>query len=80
MSDVTRLLEAANMRGLVHALTAMIEERKAVRSQIVRLHDYYWLRIWRAPVAPEDRKILPAVEDVEDMVCSLAAASDARGN
>jgi hypothetical protein len=70
----TRLLEAANMRGLVHAFTSMLEERKAVRSQIVRVHDYYWLRIWRSPDATEDRRALPAAEDVEDMVCSLAAS------
>lgn len=68
----TRLLEAANMRGLVHAFTSMLEERKAVRSQIVRVHDYYWLRIWRNPAATEGRGSVPAAEDVEDMVCSLA--------
>jgi hypothetical protein len=71
----TRLLEAANMRGLVHAITSMIEERKAVRSQIVRVHDYYWLRIWRNPSVIEDRRVLPAVEDVEDLVCSITASA-----
>ncbi|QNI34150.1 hypothetical protein H7849_09740 [Alloacidobacterium dinghuense] len=70
----TRLLEAANMRGLVHAFTAMLEERKAVRSQIVRVHDYFWLRIWRSHVPEEDQRILPAAEEVEDMVCSLATS------
>jgi hypothetical protein len=68
-----RLLEAANMRGLIHVFTAMLEERKAVRSQIVRVHDYYWLRIWRNPEVTEGSRVLPATEDVEDMVCSLAA-------
>jgi len=71
----TRLLEAVSMRGLVHAITSMIEERKAVRSQIVRVHDYYWLRIWRNPPVTGDRRILPAVEDVEDLVCSIAASA-----
>jgi hypothetical protein len=66
----TRLLEAANMRGLIHAVTAMIEERKAVHSQIVRVYDYFWLRIWRNP---RGSRALPAAEDVEDMVCSLAS-------
>jgi hypothetical protein len=69
----TRLLEAANMRGLIHAFTAMLEERKAMRSQIVRVHDYYWLRIWRHPAVTEGSRVLPATEEVEDMVCSLAA-------
>lgn len=69
-----RLLEAANMRGLIHAFTAMLEERKAVRSRIVRVHDYYWLRIWRNPERIEGGRVLPTTDDVEDMVCSLAAA------
>jgi hypothetical protein len=68
----TRLLQAANMRGLVHAFTAMLEERKAVRSQIVRLHDYFWLRIWRNQAALESDRTLPAVGDIEDMVCQFA--------
>jgi hypothetical protein len=71
----TRLLEAANMRGLVHAITSMLEERKAVRTQIVRVHDYYWLRIWRNPLVTGDRRVLPAVEEVEDLVCSIAASA-----
>jgi hypothetical protein len=71
----TRLLETASMRGLVHAITLMIEERKAVRSQIVRIHDYYWLRIWRNPPVTGDREVLPAVEDIEDLVCSVAASA-----
>lgn len=66
----TRLLEAVNIRGLVHAFAAFLEERKAVRSQIVRLHDYFWLRIWRSQ-ATETGKVLPGAEEVEDMVCSL---------
>lgn len=71
----TRLLEAASMRGLVHAITSTVEERKAVRSQIVRVHDYYWLRIWRNPLVTGDRRVLPAVEEVEDLVCSIAASA-----
>lgn len=69
----TRLLEAANVRGLVHAVTAMLEERKAVRSQIVRVHDYYWLRIWRNPAAAGHGMALPAAGEVEDMVCSITS-------
>jgi hypothetical protein len=69
----TRLLEATNMRGIVHAFTAMIEERKAVHSQIVRVHDYFWLRIWRYTLQ-EGRSALPHAEDVEDMVCTLMAS------
>ncbi len=71
VSPIIRLLEAANMRGLVHAFAAMLEERKAVRSQIVRIHDYFWLRIWRG-AAVDSTSGLPVAGEVEDMVCSLA--------
>jgi hypothetical protein len=67
----TRLLEAANARGLAHAFTAMIEERKPLHSQIVRIHDYYWLRLWRNSIPVEDAPRLPAMDEVEDMICSV---------
>ena len=69
-----RLLEAMNMRGLVHAFTGMMEENKPVQAKIVRIHDYFWLRLWRNPLPAEDSKALPGIPDVEDMVCALAAA------
>lgn len=69
-----RLLEAMNMRGLVHAFTGMMEENKPVQAKIVRVHDYFWLRLWRNPMPAEDSKALPGIPDVEDMVCALAAA------
>jgi hypothetical protein len=68
-----RLLEAMNMRGLVHAFTGMMEENKPVQAKIVRVHDYFWLRLWRNSRPTEDSKALPGVLDVEDMVCALAA-------
>ena len=67
-----RLLEAANVRGLVHALTGMIEERKPVQARIVRIHDYFWLRLWSNTNVAEGRKPVLSALDVEDMVCSLA--------
>ena len=69
-----RLLEAMNMRGLVHAFTGMMEENKPVQAKIVRIHDYFWLRLWRNPLPAEDSRALPGSPDVEDMVCALAAA------
>lgn len=69
----TRLLEAANMRGVVHAFAAFLEERKAVRAQVVRIHDYFWLRIWRS-LDTNPQQFLREVEDVEDMLCFLAAS------
>ncbi len=65
----TRLLAAENMRGMIHAFTALIEECKAVRSQIVRVHDYFWLRIWRQ----NSEAWNVSSENIEDMVCTLAS-------
>lgn len=69
----TRLLEVANMRGLVHAVTTELEERKPSRSRILRVGDYFWLRIWRRAAGSDGPSVLPAAEDVEDLVCSLAS-------
>jgi len=67
-----RLLEVANVRGLVLTLAGMIEERKPTQARIVRVHDYFWLRLWHTSPIGDDRKPIPGTDDVEDMVCSLA--------
>lgn len=60
----TRFLEAASSWVLVRAITRLIEAEKPVEARLVRIHDYYWLRIWRrgstGPGLPECR----AVEDL----------------
>jgi hypothetical protein len=66
----TRLLEAANLRGLVLTLAEMIEERKPVQSRLIRIRDYYWLRLWLSSSVVA-KGALPAATDVEDMICSL---------
>jgi Type II secretion system (T2SS), protein E, N-terminal domain len=67
----TRLLEAMNLRGLVHSFTGMIEESKPVQARIVRIHDYFWLRLWRSAGSGKDEESLLGHDNVEDMVCSL---------
>jgi hypothetical protein len=67
----TRLLEAMNLRGLVHSFTGMIEESKPVQARIVRIHDYFWLRLWRSAGSGKDQESLLGHDNVEDMVCSL---------
>jgi hypothetical protein len=60
----TRFLEAASSWVLVRAITRLIETEKPVEARLVRIHDYYWLRIWRrgwtGPGLPE----CGAVEDL----------------
>lgn len=70
-----RLLEAGSMRGLVHAMTGMIEERKPVEARLLRVHDFFWLRIWLRSADGEDRSPIPGREEVEDMVCSFQPES-----
>lgn len=72
----TRLLEAAHLRGLAVTMANMIEERKPVQARIVRVHDYFWLRLWHALPGTEGRKALPSLDEVEDMVCSLQAGGN----
>jgi Type II secretion system (T2SS), protein E, N-terminal domain len=67
----TRLLEATNTRGLMLTLAGMVEECKPVQARLVRIHDYFWLRLWRTSPAEGGRKPVPAMSDVEDMVCAL---------
>jgi hypothetical protein len=65
-----RLIEAVNMDVLVRALTKIIESEKPAEVRLVRMHDYFWLRMWRQSGAGQDR-IPPAQEDVEDVLCAI---------
>lgn len=42
-----RLIEAGNLDLLAEAFTRQIEKEKPVEARIVRLHDLFWLRLWR---------------------------------
>ncbi|HEX3437214.1 MAG TPA: hypothetical protein VHT24_10650 [Pseudacidobacterium sp.] len=68
----TRLLEASSLRGVALAMTAMIEERKPVKARLVRMHNYFWLRLWCNSAVEEAINPLPAVDEVEDMICSFS--------
>jgi hypothetical protein len=70
-----RLLEMDNVRSLVLTLSGMIEERKPTQARLVRVHDYFWLRLWHTSPEADDRKPAPVHDRVEDMVCSLAQLS-----
>jgi hypothetical protein len=59
-----RMLEAGNLRGLVLALSSTLERVQPAEAKIVRMHDFFWLRMWHASDGPG-----PAI--VEDVLCSL---------
>ncbi len=71
----TRFLEAASSWILVRAITRLMEESRPVEARLVRIHDYYWLRLWRRH-APGPG--LPACDAVEDLLATLGTAG--RGN
>jgi hypothetical protein len=61
-------LEAANSWVLVRAMARRIEAARAAQSRLVRVHDIFWLRIWRqTPTGPG----LPAPDTVEDLLATV---------
>jgi hypothetical protein len=61
------LLEASSEPALVQALAKAIEKARPAASQLVRIHDCLWLRMWqRAQSGP-----LPDADSVRDLICSI---------
>lgn len=44
----TRIIEAVNSEAMVDALVRLVEREKPVEARIVRVHGFYWLRLWKA--------------------------------
>lgn len=70
---VTRHLEAANSWVLVRAMTRWMETVRPAEARLVRVHDYYWLRIWRRGTGRGGRSSSAGVEDMLATVGSGAA-------
>jgi hypothetical protein len=61
------LIEASSEAALVHVLTKSIEKARPVESQLVRVHDCLWLRMWlRTQSGP-----LPQATSIQDLICSI---------
>lgn len=62
----TRMIEAGNIDLLADALTRHIEKEKPTEARLVRLHDLFWLRLWRrseaAPSTPDS---------IQDIIASV---------
>jgi hypothetical protein len=65
-APVTRFLEAASSWALVGAITRRIEAERPVDARLTRIHDCYWLRIWRRAADG-----LPACGAVEDLLATV---------
>lgn len=61
------LVEAASEVAAAHALAKAVERARPTASQLVRVHDCLWLRMWtRRQIGP-----LPEIDSVQDLVCSI---------
>ncbi|MGH9564226.1 MAG: hypothetical protein ACRD3S_22465, partial [Terracidiphilus sp.] len=62
------LMEAANEPALAQALAKAIEESRPVEARLVRVHDCFWLRLWRRPQAGP----VPDPGSIRDVIASMA--------
>ncbi|HEY6376415.1 MAG TPA: hypothetical protein VIX90_12915 [Edaphobacter sp.] len=64
---------AADSNDLSARITAILEQKQPLASRLVRLHPYYWLRIWLERDAMSGVGCLPkSSEDVGDFVFTLS--------
>jgi hypothetical protein len=68
----TRLIEAGNLDLLAEAFTRHIEKCQPSEARLVRIHDLFWLRLWRQPDATPDLTQSRGVEDVIGSVVRFA--------
>jgi hypothetical protein len=67
-----RLIEAVSPVALVAALTRHIEKAQPVEARIVRVHRFFWLRMWQQHRNPKAEGGFYDARRSEDMVCSIA--------
>jgi hypothetical protein len=63
------LIEAVSEQVLVQDLARRIERTRPMDCRLVRVHDCFWMRLWKLPA----RGPRPEVDGVEDLICSLHA-------
>jgi Type II secretion system (T2SS), protein E, N-terminal domain len=62
-----RLIEVSSAAALARVVTSLIESEKPLEARLVRVHGFWWLRLWRrAPIGFG----LPDCDDVEDVLCA----------
>ena len=64
----TRILEVASTTILARALTRVVESEKPAEARLVRIHETWWLRIWRQG---SRRSTLSASAGVEDTLARV---------
>lgn len=66
-----RLIEAASVEAMVNALTRLVEKEKPAEVRIVRVHGFYWFRLWKHSGASQADLHPVAMDAFEDVICSL---------
>jgi hypothetical protein len=67
-----KLVGAEDKDAMAAKITAILEQKQPIASRLVRLHQYYWLRMWLESGALGKVGNLPATsEDVKDYVFSV---------
>lgn len=61
-----RIQEAASASALARALTRVIEAERPVDARLIRVHQTWWLRLWRCHPGA-----LPPPRDIEDVLCTI---------
>lgn len=70
----TKLESVVDKDVLVARMTAILEQKQPVASRLVRLHQYYWMRIWLERGCLSKTGTLPTTrEDVNDYVFVIGA-------
>jgi hypothetical protein len=75
-APATRFLEAASSWVLVRAIAERIESERPVEARLARIHDYYWLRLWRRGAEGPG---LPAPGGVEDLLATVGSPGKSAG-
>ncbi len=71
-----RMSAMADADQLTAGIVKVLEQRQPVAARLVRVHQYYWLRVWLESGATAGLGGLPpGTEDVEDCVFTLAKAA-----
>lgn len=63
------LIEAVSEPVLAHELARRVERAHPVQCRLVRVHDCFWLRMWKR----QPRGSAPETGDVQDLICSIHA-------
>ncbi|HEY1498721.1 MAG TPA: hypothetical protein VGF88_04030 [Acidobacteriaceae bacterium] len=67
----TRFLEAASSWVLARSITKLIESVKPVEARLARIHNFFWLRVWRRG----EEEGLPALDAVEDLLATVGVGT-----